>query len=108
MQATIAPRSKPTIRLTAEERQSIAGLPAPEAMRKLFRASIKAKGAMDPYQRAWRLAWTGSTQEALDELEDAFRRRSMMMPLVASDPAFKSIRKEPRFQKIVRDMGLVN
>jgi tetratricopeptide (TPR) repeat protein len=92
--------------LSAEDRQSVAGLPPAEAMRKLFRGSVKAKGAMDPYQRAWRLAWVGARQEALDELEEAFRQRSSMMPLVASDPAFASIRKEPRFLGVVHNMGL--
>jgi hypothetical protein len=77
-----------------------------ERMRKLFQGTIQAKGAMDPYHRSWRLAWAGSRDEALSELEEAFRRRSTMMPLVASDPAFASIRKEPRFRKVVYDMGL--
>jgi DNA-binding winged helix-turn-helix (wHTH) protein/TolB-like protein/Tfp pilus assembly protein PilF len=96
----LAPLLKP------EEKQSVAGLPPGAAMRKLFQGSIKTKGAMDPYQRAWRLAWVGSSDEALAELEEAFRSRSTMMPLVASDPAFRSIRKEPRFRKVVHDMGL--
>ena len=47
--------------LTPEEKQSVAGLAPGPAMRKLFQGSIKAKGAMDPYQRAWRLAWVGSS-----------------------------------------------
>jgi DNA-binding winged helix-turn-helix (wHTH) protein/TolB-like protein/Tfp pilus assembly protein PilF len=92
--------------LKAEERQSVTGLSARQAMRKLFQSSIKAKGSMDPYQRAWRLAWVGAGSEALDDLEEAFRRHSVMMPLVASDPAFASIRKDPRFLKVVRGMGL--
>jgi hypothetical protein len=81
-------------------------LPPAQAIRTLFRNSIRAKGAMDPYQRAWRLAWVGSREEALAELENAFRGRSMLMPLVAVDPAFAALRKEARFQKVVRDMRL--
>jgi DNA-binding winged helix-turn-helix (wHTH) protein/TolB-like protein len=86
--------------------KAVAGLPPFQAVRVLFKDSIRAKGAMDPYQRAWRLAWVGSRDEALAEVEEAFRTRSSMMPLVAVDPAFASIRKEARFQKIVHDMGL--
>ena len=86
--------------------QAVAGLPPSQAVRMLFKRSIRAKGVMDPYQRAWRLAWLGSREEALAEVEEAFRARSSMMPLVAVDPAFASIRKEARFQKVVRDMGL--
>jgi DNA-binding winged helix-turn-helix (wHTH) protein/TolB-like protein/Flp pilus assembly protein TadD len=89
-----------------EEMRAVAALPPAEAVRVLFRSSIRAKGTMDPYQRAWRLAWLGLREEALAEVEEAFRTRSSMMPLVAVDPAFASIRSEARFQKITRDMGL--
>ena len=61
---------------------------------------------MDPYQRAWRLAWVQEREEALGEIEAAFRQRSSMMPLLAVDPAFDSIRRESRFQAIVQRMGL--
>jgi DNA-binding winged helix-turn-helix (wHTH) protein/TolB-like protein/Flp pilus assembly protein TadD len=92
--------------ISADEMKAVAGLPAPEAVRILFKSSIRAKGVMDPYQRAWRLAWLGSREEALAEVEEAFHAHSSMMPLAAVDPAFASIRKEARFQKVVRDMGL--
>jgi len=92
--------------ISADEMKAVVGLPPPEAVRILFKRSIRAKGLMDPYQRAWRLAWVGSREEALAEVEEAFRARSSMMPLVAVDPAFTSIRKEARFQKVIRDMGL--
>jgi len=40
------------------------------------------------------------------ELEEAFRRHSIMMPMVAVDPAFRAMRGEPRFRKIVAETGL--
>lgn len=92
--------------ISDEDRRFVAGLPPEKAIMALFHKSLRPKGQMDPYQRAWRLAWTGAREEALSEIEDAFRRRSTMMPLVAVDPAFASIRKEARFRKVVQDMGL--
>jgi len=93
--------------LISEERlRAVAGMLPEQAMRQLFRDSIRAKGTMDPYQRAWRLAWVGERAEALSEVEDAFRTRSLMMPLVAVDPGFANIRTDPRFLSIVRRLGL--
>jgi DNA-binding winged helix-turn-helix (wHTH) protein/TolB-like protein/thioredoxin-like negative regulator of GroEL len=92
--------------LRPDEAPLITGVPPDQAMRNLFRAAIRPQGTMDPYQRAWRLAWVGEREEALAQVEDAFRKRSGMMPLVAVDPAFASIRNDPRFEKIVRQMGL--
>jgi DNA-binding winged helix-turn-helix (wHTH) protein len=92
--------------MSEEDMRQFAGLPAGEVVRRLFRNAIRAQGDMDPYQRAWRLAWVGARDDALAEIEQAFRVRSGMMPLVAVDPAFASIRKEARFQTVVRAMGL--
>src|SRR5262249_3898459 len=93
--------------LLPEDRlKAIAGMPADKAMRALFAGAIRSKGMMDAYQRAWRLAWVGRREEALDEVEEAFRVRSSMMPMVAVDPAFSSIRGEARFQQVVKRMGL--
>jgi hypothetical protein len=46
---------------------------------------------MDPYQRAWRLTWIGAREEALTAVEEAFQQRSLMMPLIAVEPAFAAI-----------------
>ncbi|HLK67871.1 MAG TPA: winged helix-turn-helix domain-containing protein [Bryobacteraceae bacterium] len=82
------------------------GLPAPRAVRRLMEFEIQKAAGTDPYERAWRLAWLGSRAEALTALEQAFQAHSMMMPLTAVDPAFSSLRNEPRFRKIVADLGL--
>jgi DNA-binding winged helix-turn-helix (wHTH) protein/TolB-like protein/Flp pilus assembly protein TadD len=88
--------------LSAEESKAIAGLPSREALRRIL---VSRTGA-DPYQRALRLAYSGNSQEAVTALEEAFRGRSMMMPLVAVDPGFLPIRGDARFQKIVKDLRL--
>ena len=84
----------------------LAALPADRAARRLMELALHRDGRQDPYERAWRLAWLGSGGEALTALEEAFQSRSLMIPLAAVDPAFAAIREEPRFRKIVTDMGL--
>jgi TolB-like protein/thioredoxin-like negative regulator of GroEL len=88
--------------LSAEESKAIVALPPREALRAVF---VSRPGA-DPYQRALRLADAGRSQEAVTALEEAFRGRSLMMPLVAVDPGFLPIRGNPRFQKIVKELKL--
>ena len=55
-------------------------------------------GAISSSIRTWRLAWVGAKDEALGGTGRLFRLRSSMMAPAASDPAFVSIRKEPRFE----------
>jgi DNA-binding winged helix-turn-helix (wHTH) protein/TolB-like protein/Tfp pilus assembly protein PilF len=88
--------------LSPEETKAIAGLSPREALRRNFVSRPEA----DPYHRALRLASIGSSQEAVTALEEAFRSRSLMMPLVAVDPGFLPIRSDARFQKIVKDLRL--
>jgi DNA-binding winged helix-turn-helix (wHTH) protein/TolB-like protein/tetratricopeptide (TPR) repeat protein len=88
--------------LSADERQTIAAISPRDALRRVF----SVRPAMDAYQRAWRLAWAGSNQDAIAALEEAFRTHSFMMPFVASDPSFTALHPDPRFQKLVRDLHL--
>jgi DNA-binding winged helix-turn-helix (wHTH) protein/TolB-like protein/Tfp pilus assembly protein PilF len=91
--------------LSEEQIRAVAPLPPGEALRTLFRVAT-ARETMDPYQRAWRLAWVGARDEALAQLDAAFRDRSQMMAMVAVDPGFASLRADARFQRIVHAMGL--
>jgi DNA-binding winged helix-turn-helix (wHTH) protein/tetratricopeptide (TPR) repeat protein len=91
------------IREEAPERyQSVAMLPADEAIRTLWRNTTPS----DPYQRAWRLAWIGEPDAALGMLEEALRARNSMMPMVAADPAFAKLHGDERFRQIERAMKL--
>src|SRR5262249_40936379 len=65
--------------LSEEQRQSVAAMSPGEALRKLFRVAT-ARDALDPYQRAWRLAWVGAREDALVQLDEALRERTQMMP----------------------------
>jgi hypothetical protein len=42
----------------------------------------------------------------LDSLENAYRQRSLAMTEIAIEPAFDSIRGEPRFQDLLRRVRL--
>lgn len=59
-----------------------------------------------PYGSAelWLLA--GRKDRALDALEEAVRRHNYVMFGVKTDPMFASLRSEPRFQAIVKSVGL--
>ncbi|MEZ5355306.1 MAG: winged helix-turn-helix domain-containing protein [Bryobacteraceae bacterium] len=53
----------------------------------------------------WRAA-LGDDSGALDELEEAVRIRNVNLMLVAVDPAYEHLHGEPRFQEILKTMGL--
>ena len=65
-----------------------------------------ASAKSDSYQRAWQRALLGSHPEALTALEQGFAERNPMMSMIAVDPAFRTIRDEPRFRRLVSRMGL--
>ncbi len=88
--------------LSAEENQAIAELPPRQALRQIF----VSRQQTDPYERALGLAYAGRVQDAISALQEAFRGRNSMMPLVAVDPGFLSILGDARFQQIVKDMRL--
>jgi DNA-binding winged helix-turn-helix (wHTH) protein/TolB-like protein len=59
-----------------------------------------------PYGEALYYVLTGNKQEALDGLEKAFELRAFMVAWVKADPAFDSLRTEPRFKAILQKMNL--
>lgn len=52
-------------------------------------------------------AAVGERQQALDWLEKAYGEHSPMMTWLKTDPRFDSIRQEPRFQELMRRVGLI-
>ena len=48
----------------------------------------------------------GEKAKALDSLERAFKQHSLSMTEIAVEPAFDPIRDDPRFQSLVRRVGL--
>jgi serine/threonine-protein kinase len=59
-----------------------------------------------PPSLAWIALGLGDTARALDELERGYHERSALMGVVIS-PTFDPLHGQPRFQRIVRDMGVV-
>ncbi len=45
-------------------------------------------------------------EEALNWLEKALENRSIQLPRINNDPLYESLRSEPRFQAIIKKMGL--
>ncbi|HEX9637443.1 MAG TPA: hypothetical protein VGB99_07910, partial [Acidobacteriota bacterium] len=59
-----------------------------------------------PYNRAIILAALGETDAALDALEQAYRGRSWYMSWIKVDPALDRLRSHPRFEELLRQVGL--
>jgi DNA-binding winged helix-turn-helix (wHTH) protein/TolB-like protein/cytochrome c-type biogenesis protein CcmH/NrfG len=58
------------------------------------------------YSIAKRHAFLGDKKRALDSLEAANRGRSFVSAFVKADPVFDKLRSEPRYQAVLRSMGL--
>ncbi len=59
-----------------------------------------------PFGTAILYAQLGEKTKALDSLEKAFEQRSLSMTEIAIEPAFDPIRTAPRFQTLLRRVGL--
>jgi tetratricopeptide (TPR) repeat protein len=62
---------------------------------------------MDPAHLALIYLGLGQRQEALDMLEQAYRNHSSMMRWLKVDARFDDLRGEPRFQNLMRGVGLM-
>lgn len=79
-----------------------------EARKTLGRLLALAKQApLDPGLIALIYAGLGQTQEALALLEQAYAQHSAMMTWIKVDARFDNIRQEPRFQSLMRSVGLI-
>lgn len=60
---------------------------------------------VSPYTLAVQYALVGDREHALDKLEAALGERAATMVLLARDPAFDTLRGDPRFQSILNRIG---
>ncbi len=58
------------------------------------------------YARAVWFMWIGERENAIAELQAAVRSKPYHLIFVAVDPAFEPLRGDPRFQEVVRAVGL--
>lgn len=68
--------------------------------------SDKVSAGTHRYNRAVWHAWMGRHEAALKELEAGVESRPFNMIYTAVDPAFEPLRSEPRFQAVLRGIGL--
>jgi len=67
---------------------------------------LAARGDALPTDVANLYLWAGDTSQALDWLEKGYEMRDPGMPYVGVFPMYDSLRCEPRFQALLRKMGL--
>ena len=59
-----------------------------------------------PFERAESHAIAGRAAEALEALNEAYRQRDTMMPLIGTEPSFARLHADPRFAQLLAKMGL--
>ena len=78
-----------------------------EAQKMIERLNEQAKRRyIPPYAIAYVYLGLGKKQQALDSLEESYENREDTMIWLNSDPVWDSLRSEPRFQDLVRRVGL--
>jgi TolB-like protein/Tfp pilus assembly protein PilF len=93
-----------------EQWAALAGLPPRELLRRYREQEIARLTAPNetapPYPTAQNLAFLGRHAEAYRWLDEALQQRIPEMPMIAADPMLASLRGEPRFQELVRRVGV--
>jgi len=69
--------------------------------------TLAKQAPVDAGQIALVYAGLGQNQEALTQLEQAYQKHSSMMTWLKVDARFDSLRQEPRFQALMRSVGLI-
>ena len=85
------------------------GLSGDRASARALQENLLARGRREyvsPYTLAFVPLGLGETAEALGWLEKAIEERSLPLKWIGVDPLFDSLRAEPRFQALLKRMGL--
>lgn len=80
--------------------------PARHALNKLLQLNRRA--AIDPVMLAWACAETGENDQALRWLEKAYEQHSHRLAGLKVNPVFDPLRGDPRFQELMRRVGLAH
>jgi len=80
---------------------------AREALQAFVKFNELSRGqVIDPALMAWAYVGMGRREEALALLEQAYAQRSDTMVTLKVEPAFDPLRSDPRFQDLLRRVGL--
>ena len=86
--------------------EEAAGL-TPEQMQAIAREmNFSETTFVTPWQIGTLYTRAGDAELALDYLEQAFEERDPNIPYLSVDPIFDYLRGEPRFQALIRRLGL--
>jgi TolB-like protein/DNA-binding winged helix-turn-helix (wHTH) protein len=80
-----------------------------EALKQSYRLKVQEaekSGKGEPFSLAMLYAFLGENSKALDSLDQAYVRRSMMLPMLKTEPGFAALHAEPRFQELARKLAL--
>lgn len=69
-------------------------------------SAFSARNPNTPFSHARWFTMMGRKDDALDNLDKAYEQRAFLMAWVKADPIFDELRDEPRYQAILRKMGL--
>lgn len=75
-------------------------------LRQFVNGSMRGPGVGGCYLVAKSYAQLGEKEQALDWLEKSLGNRDFLLPFVNADPIFDDLHAEPRFQAVIRRMGL--
>jgi TolB-like protein/DNA-binding winged helix-turn-helix (wHTH) protein len=80
-----------------------------EALKRLYRERLQKReetGPADHFSLATTYSFLGERDRALIELEQAYAARSIMMPLMKSEPGLAALHQEARFQALAQKLAL--
>jgi TolB-like protein/DNA-binding winged helix-turn-helix (wHTH) protein len=80
-----------------------------ESLKRMYIQKLQEEeksGSTDLFGMATRYTFVGQNGKALDALDKAYAERSIMLPLLKTEPSFAQLHSEPRFQELARKLAL--
>jgi tetratricopeptide (TPR) repeat protein len=79
----------------------------PERARSILQALQTSKEYVSPGELAILLAALGERDQAFASLDKAYQVHDLQLQYLGADPAYDPLRSDPRFQDLLRRVGLV-
>ena len=80
-----------------------------ETLKRMYEQRLQEEekaGSIDLFSMATQYTFIGQNAKALDALNQAYTDRSIMMPLLKTEPSFAALHAEPSFQELARKLAL--